>query len=443
MNKKPGLQMTMGVLALLAMTAAAGCSGKETAKGNDPGGSAKSVQTLEEELRSKPVELTIYYYTGKPTPDAFEEIFVQPLKRKFPNLSLKMVEGKMEDLIAANQVPDLIYNHIGNLYATDKLDLMEDLTPYIKKYGVDLNRFDDVAIQALKQAKPGQLTAVPYYLNFGALYYNKDLFDKFGVAYPRDGMTWDETIELAKRMTRSDGGVQYKGLTVYSLARFQRVAGNAFYNPQTNKASLDTPEFSSFFDLFMRVYKIPGNELTNPKDTAGTDPFVKQRNLAMLVQNNIIPNVLFDASKNGFNWDVAQYPSLPIRPNTMGDMDVQTVSISKVSKNKDAAMQLLISLMSDEVQMNISSKYARLSALKDPKVKAAFGNESPYLKGKNIAGIFKSKLGISPPRTEITGQAVTLLDNAWVDVYTKGKDINSALREANEALNKFIADQSK
>ncbi|TNJ63319.1 extracellular solute-binding protein [Paenibacillus hemerocallicola] len=432
-----GINGKTTALAAVCMLAAtlSGCGGDKAAE--------QPAQAMKDEIGTAPIDISIFFTTGKPTNEAFEEIFVLPVKKKYPNITLRMAEGKLDELITANQVPDLVYSHIGYMYALDKLDLPVDLNPYVQKYKVDMNRFDPVAIQAIEKAKAGQLAAFPYILNFGGLYYNKDIFDKFGSAYPRDGMTWDDTIELAKKMSRLDGGVQYKGLIVYSLARFQRVAGNTFYDPKTNKATLESPEWKSFFDIFMRIYTIPGNELPNPNDTLGYNPFLKERNVAMLAQNNIIPNYLFEASQNGFNWDVAQYPSLPSRPNIMTDADVQTISITKTSKHKDAAMQVLLSVTSDEVQMNLAKKYARLSSLKDPKFKAAVGEDSPYLKGKNIAGIFKSGIGQSPFRDEIAGQGSTLIDKAFADAYSGQKDVNTALREANEALNKFIQEQAR
>ena len=43
----------------------------------------------------------------------------------------------------------------------------------------------------------------PLSLQINVLFYNKNIFDGFGVSYPQDAMTWDEFIETAKRVTRS------------------------------------------------------------------------------------------------------------------------------------------------------------------------------------------------------------------------------------------------
>src|SRR5690606_22701013 len=46
----------------------------------------------------------------------------------------------------------------------------------------------------------GGLTALPYSRKLFALYYNKDVFDEHDTPYPRDGMTWDEVLDLAARL---------------------------------------------------------------------------------------------------------------------------------------------------------------------------------------------------------------------------------------------------
>lgn len=417
------------LIAGMSVTAGCGDKGKDTGEDTD--------------TSTEPAALTIFFQAANPSVDEFNSIFVNPLKEKHPNIKLERVigDGKLENLVAAGQTPDLIYAHVGNLYAIKELGLLDDLTPLIKKNNVDMNRFNPIVLQAIEQATPGHLSAFPYMLNLKALYYNKDLFDKFGVPYPKDGMTWDDAIEVGKRVTRTDGGNPYKGFIAYAVTSLQRSMGNSFYDPKTKKGTLDTPEWKSFFDVWVRIYKIPGNELTRPTAIDGDEgrtEFFKDRTLAMLGQNNLFSE-LEVASKDGLNWDVAQYPSLPSKPNIMTDVDAHLVLISSTSKHKEAAMKVLISVTSDEVQMMIAKRYAKMSPLADPKFKTAFGKDLPYADAKNIAGIFKSGITISPIRDEISGYAIAQIDTAFDAAYFDNKDINSALRDANEQVNKFIA----
>jgi ABC-type glycerol-3-phosphate transport system substrate-binding protein len=88
-----------------------------------------------------------------------------------------------------------------------------DLQPLAKKHGFDFNKFDTKLVDSIKSySDQGQIYYLPYNTLAFALMYNKDIFDKFGVPYPKDNMTWDEAIELGKKLTRTEAGVNYIGL---------------------------------------------------------------------------------------------------------------------------------------------------------------------------------------------------------------------------------------
>ena len=56
----------------------------------------------------------------------------------------------------------------------------------------------------------GEYYGLPYRSTLYSLYYNKDLFDKKGIAYPTK-ITWDEYLELARQLTYEEDGTQYWG----------------------------------------------------------------------------------------------------------------------------------------------------------------------------------------------------------------------------------------
>jgi len=51
----------------------------------------------------------------------------------------------------------------------------------------------------------GALWALPAEVDMQLLYYNKDLFDESGVAYPQAGWTWDDLLLTAQRLTTVEG----------------------------------------------------------------------------------------------------------------------------------------------------------------------------------------------------------------------------------------------
>lgn len=386
-----------------------------------------------------PVTLTMLNGNGLSESD-FNIMFVNPVKKKYPHITIQMTSTtNIANLIAAGETPDLITTHNGNFGPYQDLDLMYDMSDLAKLNKLDLTRFDPVVVQAMAVTSPTALNAIPYALNFSALFYNKDLFDTFGVAYPKDGLTWDQAIDIGKKMTRKLGDTQIRGLDPYAVTRFQRILGNTFYDTKSNKSTLNTPEWKLIFEHTKSIISIPGNEWTDAELKNSISPetnFFDKRISAMYGGNNFISKLELP-TKNGLNWDVAQYPSLPARPNVYNDIDAHLTFITKTSKHKEEAMKVLIELVSEETQMELVRKTARKSPLADKKFEAAYGADLDFTKGKNLMGMFKSKMINSPVRPRYTTEASNILKTAFYDYYT-GKDVNTALREADEKLNQFL-----
>ena len=79
---------------------------------------------------------------------------------------------------------------------------VEDLMPYIERDGVDLSIYSGAAE---KLSINNQIFGLPFRNDLWLLFYNKDLFDKAGVAYPTDDMTWDDWAQMCKEMTSGSG----------------------------------------------------------------------------------------------------------------------------------------------------------------------------------------------------------------------------------------------
>ena len=82
------------------------------------------------------------------------------------------------------------------------------LDDYIAADGVDLSQYAGATDQVTVD---GNLYELPFRNDFWVLYYNKDLFDAKGVAYPTNDMTWEEYDALAREMTDTTFGSQIYG----------------------------------------------------------------------------------------------------------------------------------------------------------------------------------------------------------------------------------------
>jgi multiple sugar transport system substrate-binding protein len=423
-------------LALALSLGIAGCSGGQGA-GKDEKTSDKASENTE------PVTLTLYDNNIISDLD-WQRQLVDPLKKKYPYITVEHVPRKdantLNNMLAAGTPPDLFNFYVGAVGQLIQADLLEDITPLAKQDNIDLSRFQPVVLDSIKSASGnGQLFGLPRLMNTVALYYNKNIFDKFGAAYPKDGMTWDQTIELAKKVTRSDGGTNYYGFASDSLFRPGFSLSLSPIDPKTNKASLNSDAWQRVMELNRAIYSIPGN-IPDPIKSinAGVvDQFTKTQNLAMLGSVNNLDKI---EQASGLNWDMAQYPSFPDKMNIGGMVDVHIVGVTKTSKHKDAAIKVVEMMTSDEVQLTMVRQSAQASPLVNPEMQKQFGAEAPFLKGKNIQSFFKSKPAPSPQFSIYFNDARNVFTPYYIDYVVGNKDLNTTVRESEDAINKKVAD---
>ncbi|WP_158606841.1 ABC transporter substrate-binding protein [Paenibacillus ginsengarvi] len=409
------------------------------------GGNKESAQEAKTEpaKNESPKPVTVKIAQRHLTEDEFKRFIVEPVKKKYPHITAQWVDSSkvsLANMITTKEIPDISVDY--PLALTQLLDMKVELNmdDVIKSAKFDLNRIRPEFLESIKTASGlNYLIGLPIYNNSFALFYNKDLFDKMGVPYPRDGMTWDDARTIAAKMTRTEGGVQYWGLYPGELYRGAYQAGLPFIDFAGKKGALQTEGWKQLFELWSGLYKIPGatNLLPSDPPTQATQSFLKGE-VGMLAGHSATLQSL--KTVKNFNWDVVTYPVNPKAPGTGQRVDSLVFSITNASPNKEAAFQVIETLLSNEVQNDLS-RYARVSVLKDDKVQQAFGQDSAEYQSKNVVAMTKPKLAVIQPfkykfPTE-TNPAV-LVSKAFQEVVTTGKDINTALREADEKLTKAI-----
>ncbi|RKN80702.1 ABC transporter substrate-binding protein [Paenibacillus ginsengarvi] len=431
MKKNMGLSKIVWVLAAAAIIAS-GC-------GSSPAKDGKTADSAEPKISTEPVTLKIYNY-GALTPDIIDRLFIQPVKQKYPHITLQVVERTampIENLAIGGNEVDIITGWGSLLDQFANFKLLADMNPYIQKNKVDLGRFeksnlDGVRLQSDTIAKGG-LFALPFGYNYYATFYNKNIFDKFGVAYPPDGMTWEAAIEIGKKLTRTEGGVQYKGLDPEGIEKVGNSLSIPYVDPVTLKAAVNTDGWRKVFELTKRINDIPGNAFQITSHGGTVNRFVKDRNVAMLAA----PEVLNSMANVDFDWDIAEYPSFPEKPHTSGMVQTFVLQIASNSKHPEQAMQVIQVATSDEMQTLLARSGIMMSAMQNEAINKTFGADNPLLKNKHIEGVLKTKPAAYVVQTRFT-QARGILETKYKDYAAGNKDVNTALREANEEIDAYI-----
>ena len=123
----------------------------------------------------------------------------------YPNIDLQYIDVASQDyaikagsMLSGNDTSDVfMVKEVSDIVNWNKQGFAESLTPYMEGY--DVSGF--VGMEA-NYALDGEQYALPFRSDFWVLFYNKDLFDAAGVAYPTNDMTWDAYAQLAKDMTK-------------------------------------------------------------------------------------------------------------------------------------------------------------------------------------------------------------------------------------------------
>jgi multiple sugar transport system substrate-binding protein len=433
--KKVRLFSTIALLFVLL----SGCAGgQEKAK---EGGTENQ---KEDRVGTDPVTLKLAISKGWLGQGELERYILDPVKRKYAHITLEVwdtgaKETTLDKLVAAGQIPDLVMTANPLIHRFTTLDLQDDMAPLIQKHRLDLSKLNQVAVESVKIASGfDELIGIPWTMHFHALYYNKDIFDRFGVAYPKDGMTWDDAIELARKLTRADGGVQYRGLEPDYSFRVASVLGLGMIDPKAERALVNSDGWKKVFQLLKTIYDIPGNG-EYKLGAAAESQFVKDRTLAMLPGLNRLP-ILINAQ--GLNWDMAQYPQFKEAPNTAMGVDEWILHVTKQSKYKDQAFQVISTVLSEEVQTDMA-RNGRFPILTGKTIEEQFGKNIPSLNGKNVKAAFLSQPAKAYPVSKYDEVGQQVMGGTTLGPIVKGtKDINTALREAEEKINSAIA-QSK
>lgn len=434
-----GTAATAAALLLLAACGKGGDAGTTPAPAeqNPPEG-AKAAVPFDP---NKAAELTVYSMLSG-NYDGFMSSEGQYILRKYPNFKFNFIPPgtgtALKDVVTAKTPIDIIIS-TPDVQPIIDVGLDSDITDLVNKYKYDLSRFIPVTIDMMKQITGGKLLGLPGRVSSYTLYYNKDLFDKFGVPYLNDKMTWEDILETAKKLTRVDGGVQYYGFAGDIIAMLDmNEHAPQYVDTKTMKATLSNDYWKKVFDRTLPLYTIvqtaPPISLTNL--TTARTMFEKDKNVAMFIGVNDA-GVRAASGAMDMNWDVSPFPAFKNAPNEGPQPSTRYYLISSTSKNREEAFAAITQFVSDDIQRELVTTGAT-PPLQNVDYINQLGSGVPQLKGKNVKALVPPHYGEMNVKDQYYIAARAELINAFNQVVAGQKDINTALRNAEDAANKKI-----
>ncbi|MBD2865593.1 ABC transporter substrate-binding protein [Paenibacillus oceani] len=443
--KQQGKRMTsrlagMLLLAAIGTTAVAGCGGDEPAA--KEAGQGGQEETPKKDWTKEAVELTYYYMYSDDIEKSFYDDYGSLIQKKYPNFTFKFLRNTkgstLADVVAAKTPIDFFGGQIADIYKLKDVDMLGNVSDLVDIYKLDMGRLEPVVIDVMKEVSGGAIPGFPVKINSLTLAYNKDLFDKFGVPYLTDEMTWDQVADVARRLTRNEGGTAYYGLGLNSSMHLVSQAPPPLLDRQTQRATVATDYWNRMLKRLVPLASLADDAEIRSKlanYSSAYSMFHKDRTVAI----QVILNSAYSLSGSGadMNYDFARFPSFSDMRNAGPQPAPFYYFVSKNSPNREAAFLALSELVTDESQAALA-KRARVPVLKDKKLLEVLGNDEPLLKGKNAKALVPKQYGQVVGLDQMAAQANSAVLRSFYEVVAGKKDVNSALRDAEEAANKKI-----
>lgn len=353
-NKKRFTYLLFIMLMMILFTACSNASSKNNDSNNDE---------KDNEAEVKEVTLSFAAPWGE---EMFDQRVKSIVEEEFPHITMELEstivdKDELEELFAKEIIPDILLAHRGFGVLNDA-EMTFPLDEYVDKYEVDLDSFAPGMIEALRDQDPennSRLLGLPIEQQIITLFYNKEIFDKAGLEYPTDGITWEETIELAKKLTGERDGVNIRGLVFGGNLPFEQLSQHGT-DPETGEV-LFTSEtnFTKWLSLIDEVYSIPGNYDKEEEYSFYT------RDVAMWISTSTGMISLLD--EEGLDFDLVTMPSWSDNPGVTRKASPYPFTISPYSENKEEAFQVLQFLTSKDPQ-TILSRAGSPSTLADKEI---------------------------------------------------------------------------
>jgi len=314
---------------------------------------------------------------------------------------------KLDELIR-NEKPDILLLNQEQYEKYAKEGRLVSLESYITRDKINLDELIPGMVDMLREKSGGELYGLASYFYSQAVFYNKDLFDRHGIEYPTDRMSWEDLLNLAARFpTDGEGedriyglyaGLSAGGSEVQDLARqIGLTYGLRLLNPADKRVSIDTDSWANVYEMAVNAVRSGALYKSESPNFGGAmmyqdfllqDPFVSGK-VAMSINTSYLVSQLREAAsivpdKAIKNWDVVTMPVDPANPDFTHSMTFNDIfAINAESTNPDAAWEF--------IRFTIGDDYARV---KSRAFIGQFPVRTKYIRddeGRNIAAFYTLK----------------------------------------------------
>lgn len=210
---------------------------------------------------------------------------------------------RLQTDFASGNPPDVFELNYENFVTFASRDTLLELDGFLDQERRDF--FYDAALDAF--GFNGAQYALPISFSTVVLFYNKDMFDAAGIAYPDDDWTWDDVVAAGLALTNADKRIWGYAQPV-QFWEFYKVAAQAGGGLEVSpEVRIDTPENRRALQFLVDNTLVHGIKptLAEMSGLGDTDLFASEQ-LGMIVTG--IWMFDFFIQNASFDWDIAVEP---------------------------------------------------------------------------------------------------------------------------------------
>lgn len=342
---------------------------------------------------------------------------------------------------AAGDTPDGLL--MWNTSQWAEAGIVQDLNPYISRDNYDMDQYLPVT-RSWAEYKGG-IYGLPKDFTPRAMYYNKNVFDEAGVAYPEAGWTFDDFVNVAKAINNNKTGadarygyVAIPGHT-YALQAFIWSNGGDLCSPDGTTASgyinstavVEVVEwYKTLFDLSISTGTMDAYQ------NLGQNEF--QSGIVALMDNGMWPVSTYEADTSLSFGIVA--PPIPKAGGTISPIiHSSTWSMFAKAENKDEVWEFIKYIGGPEGGRVFAEERWGLPVFKGMAEELGFENDE-YMKVFTEVGNMATKAPVfvrSPKWFEADSEFKLALEQ----IFLEDVDIQTALDEAAVRMDKILQSQ--
>lgn len=319
--------------------------------------------------------------------------------------------------------------------------VLESLDDYIAKDGVDLSQYGGITDQVTVD---GKLYELPFRSDFWVMFYNKDVFDNAGVAYPTNDMTFEQYDALARSVTNDTPGQEVYGAHYHTWRSAVQLFGIL-----DGKNSIVDGSYEFLKPYYEMILSQQEDGVCQDYATLKTSSLhysgaFAQGNVAMMNMGSWFIPTLIEKIKTGeygpevANWGLVKYPHAEgVEPgSTLAT--ITCLSIPTSAPHKDLAWEF-VKFVCGPDGAEVVAKTGTIPAITTDAVVAAISGMEGFPTDEASAEALKTantylEMPVHPKSSEIE----TVLNEGHDNIMTEGCTIDEGIAEMTEGVQAIL-----